>query len=257
MVDGNREKTTVAKARRFFVEDIQIDQERVELCGEEFTHLKKVLRLEIGSPVILLDGKGFELTGVIEEFGKDSAWVSVSSSSERVGESRTAVTLLQALVKGDKPELIVQKATELGVARIVFYTNERTVPSPDVEKVAGKLERLRRIAVEAVKQCERTVVPSLDMVGYDEALGLCGEDRGIILYEGEARNSLKKSLSFLSPETGVCLLVGPEGGFTDDEVDRAVAVGFKKAGLGRRVLRSETAAIAALAIVQYELGGLG
>ncbi|VAV84782.1 16S rRNA (uracil(1498)-N(3))-methyltransferase [hydrothermal vent metagenome] len=246
----------MAKARRFFEEDIRAGQEQVEIRGEEFIHIKKVLRLEVGSPVILLNGKGLELTGVIEAFNKDSALVKVEASSEKAGESSVSVTLLQALLKGDKPELIVQKATELGAARIIFYTNERTVPAPAADKIAGKLERLRRIAIEAVKQCERSVLPAIDLVSYDEALALCGDDRGVILYACETKNSLKKSLSFLAGGKGICLLVGPEGGFTEDEVGRAVAAGFVTAGLGRRILRSETAAIAALAIVQYEFGDM-
>ncbi len=246
----------MAKARRFFAQDIRAAQERVEIRGDEFIHIKKVLRLEVGSPVILLNGKGLELTGVVEVLGKDSVQVKVEASSEGAGESGVSVTLLQALLKGDKPELIVQKATELGVARIIFYTNERTVPAPAAEKIAGKLERLRRIAIEAVKQCERSVVPALDLVGFDEALALRGGDRGVVLYEGETKNSFKKSLSFLAGGKGLCLLVGPEGGFTEDETGKAVAAGFRMAGLGRRILRSETAAIAALAIVQYELGDM-
>jgi 16S rRNA (uracil1498-N3)-methyltransferase len=197
-----------------------------------------------------------QLTGVIEELGKGSALVKISSSSEMVGESKTRVTLLSAFVKGDKPELIVQKATELGATRIVFYTNERTVPCPSEDKVEKRLERLRRIAIEAVKQCERSVVPELAFVDFDEALALRGGDRGIILYEGETKNSLKKSLNFLAKDIGVCLLIGPEGGFTEDEVEQAVAAGFKAAGLGARILRSETASLATLAIVLYELGDM-
>lgn len=246
----------MAKARRFFAEHIRQDQERVEITGDEFSHLKKVLRLEVGSPVVLLSGKGLELTGVIEELGKGSALVRVGSSREMAGESNAQVTLLQAFVKGDKPEFIVQKATELGAARIIFYTNERTIPKPSADKVEKRLERLRRVAIEAVKQCERSVIPALALVGFDEALCLRKEDRGIILYEGEVEKTLKKSLSFLGSDTGVCLLIGPEGGFTGGEVERATVAGFRVAGLGPRILRSETAALAALAIVQYELGDL-
>jgi len=246
----------MAKARRFFAQYIRLGQERVEIRGEEFIHIKKVLRLEVGSPVILLNGKGLELTGAVEAFGKDSALVKVEASSEGAGESSVSVTLLQALIKGDKPELVVQKATELGAERIIFYTNDRTVPSPSTDKIDSKLERLRRISLEAVKQCERSVVPEIDLLGFEEALALCGDDRGIILYEGETGNSFKKSLSFLPEGRGVCLLIGPEGGFTGDEVGKALAAGFVAAGLGRRVLRSETAALAALAIVRYELGDI-
>lgn len=247
----------MAKARRFFVEDISPDAESVEVRGEEMRHLKKVLRLLEGSPVLLFNGKGLELSGVIEGVGKDAVKVLVTGTAEMTGESDISVTLLQALIKGDKPEFTTQKATELGVQRIVFYTNERTVPKPSADKIEKRLERLRRISIEAVKQCERSVVPEILLVGFDAALGLRATDNGVILYEGETKRSLKDVLSSFTGDKGVSVLIGPEGGFTEEEVEKAVASGFQKAGLGRRILRSETASLSALAIVQYELGDMG
>lgn len=242
--------------RRFFVRDIAKDSKYATISGTELAHLKRVLRLTVGSRVELFDGSGLELAGTIEEIGKDSAKVRIDGYSEGKKESPLDMVLLQGMVKGEKPELIVQKATELGVKGVVFYSTPRTVAVISEEKAEGKIARWSKVAVEAAKQCGRTVLPHLSSATFKEAiLGHDGKLK-IILWEAKGSGGLKETLRRPEAKNGVVLLVGPEGGFSEDEVAEAEKNGFIPAGLGPRILRAETAAIGVLSVAQYELGDM-
>ncbi|MEE9614017.1 MAG: 16S rRNA (uracil(1498)-N(3))-methyltransferase [Thermodesulfobacteriota bacterium] len=242
--------------RRFFVQEIDADSTRAEIGGDEFHHLKDVLRLAPGAEVALFNGKGVELAGIVETVGKGSAVVKVSGRKECPSESPVAITLLQGFIKGDRPELIVQKATELGVREILFYTAPRTVPKLAGERLEKRLLRLKRVALEAVKQCGRGVVPVVGIKGFQEAVTGAAGGLKVMLHNKGKVNDIKEVLGGYKGG-GVILLVGPEGGLTEDEAAGAVEVGFIPACFGPRTLRAETAAIAALSVVQYELGDMG
>lgn len=243
--------------RRFFIEDIDESSTSVRVKGEEFIHLKKVLRLKAGSVVAVFNGKGLELTGVIESIGADSAAVKIEGRTEAKKESPVKIILLQGLVKGEKPELIVQKATELGVSEVHFYSTSRTVPIISEEKSRDKTLRLRKITIEAAKQCGRTAIPLLSFVDLDEALKLGGALK-LLFWEGEKSRGIKEIIKrpLPSPLGEVIILTGPEGGLSEEDASKAVSKGFISVGLGPRVLRAETAAIAAVSILQYELGDM-
>lgn len=241
--------------RRFFVEDITKEARSAAISGEEFSHLKKVLRLAEGAKVELFNGAGLALAGTIESIGKESAKIKIEGRSEGNMESPTRVVLLQGLLKGEKPELVIQKATELGAAGVVFYSTARTVPVIAAYKTEAKLLRWKKVAVEAAKQCGRTVLPLLGSVTFREAV----EGRGglkIMLWEGRGAGSVKEALKRPEAKDGVAILVGPEGGFSDEEVVEAQKNGFIPVGLGPRILRAETAAIGIVSVVQYELGDM-
>lgn len=242
--------------RRFYSPDLTEDAKTLEITGDELNHLARVLRLGPGSRVAVINGRGVEAEGVIEEVTRDSAVVAVESVRAGAGESPLELTLIQALVKSSKPELIVQKATELGANRVVFYPSARSVTRPGSKGAERKAERWVRVAVEAAKQCERSVVPEValaeDLAGAVEAAGEV--ELRLILTErggGPLSETLKGPEG---PVSSVVLLVGPEGGFTPEELDGAASFGFSGASLGPRILRSETAAVAALAVVQHLLG---
>jgi len=243
--------------RSFFVEDINALDSIVRIAGREFTHLKKALRLKPGSEVSVFNGKGLKLSGKIESVGADNAIVAVEGSSFNEGESALELTLIQGLLKGDKPELIIQKTTELGVKEVFFYSAPRTVPSLDEDKAADRVRRWRRVAIEAAKQCGRTVIPRINYVDFVSALEGREEGLRIILWEGERARGIGDILSGHGNSGSVALLVGPEGGFSSEYVDEAGKRGFIPASLGRRILRAETAAIAGVSIIQHRLGDLG
>lgn len=244
--------------RRFFAEDLDEGSKWIEIRGTEFIHIKKALRLEKGAVVVLFNGRGLELAGIIGSINKDSAAVEITGPTATVRESPFEIVLLQGLVKGDKPELIVEKATELGVKEVSFYVTSRTVPLISPVKSADRLSRWQRVAIEAAKQSGRTVLPRINHPrDFRSVLALYEDHLKIILWEGESTTGIKEALRGATGFKGAALLVGPEGGFTVEEVEDARLSGFIPSSLGPRVVRAETAAIAAASIIQYELGDLG
>lgn len=237
--------------RRFYIEGLPEGAQRAVIAGDEFAHLKKVLRLKAGDEVLLFDGKGLELTAVIETVGRDSAEAAVKGPSERKTESPVEITLMQGILKGDKPEFVVQKATELGVTAIIFFETSRTVPV--IKEGRSRQARLEKTAIEAAKQCGRTVLPEILITDFRRALE--GQySLKIMLMEEGAKEGLSE---VLKKHAGVALLVGPEGGLSDEEAALATAQGFIAASLGPRILRAETAAIAAVSAIQYASGDMG
>jgi 16S rRNA (uracil1498-N3)-methyltransferase len=242
--------------RRFFLEGIDETTKKAEVTGEEFMHLKKVLRLGPGDSAAIFNGRGLELFGQIESVGQRSAVISIEGRSEETKESPIDLVLLQGLLKGDKPEFIVQKTTELGLSGICFYTTARTVPRVDEEGAEKKLLKWKKAAIEAAKQCGRTTLPRITLAhDLRTAVQDSKAELKLLLWEKEGSASLREILSGRSPRSAA-LLVGPEGGLSEDEARLSEGAGFIKAGMGPRILRAETAAVAASAIVQYALGGL-
>ncbi|MBI3753507.1 MAG: 16S rRNA (uracil(1498)-N(3))-methyltransferase [Deltaproteobacteria bacterium] len=243
--------------KRFFVEWLGEKDTAVLITGRELHHLKHVLRLKKGDHVILFDGKGHESFGDIESVGKNEACITVRKKSEALREGHLDITLAQGLVKGEKMDLIIQKATELGVSRIIPFVTSRTIPKIESEQPAKKMQRWQRIAMEAAKQCGRSRVPGVEEIKtFAEVLDGWGDYIKIIPWEGEGRNTLKDILRS-KRSAGSVVLIGPEGGFSDAEIAEAKERGFVSVTLGPRILRTETAAISVLAIMQYELGDMG
>src|SRR3989304_4360144 len=181
--------------RRFFVKKKKKDSRHIEIKGDEFSHLKNVLRLKQGDAVICLNGKGLEFIGHIESILKNSAKVKTDTVRENKTESPLSLTLLQGLVKGDKPEFIVQKATELGVKGIIFYTTERTVPRFSKEKAGKRLERLRKVSIYALKQSERGFLPEIGIMDFKGVIdSFRDKELKIIFYEEERKRHLRDVL---------------------------------------------------------------
>ncbi len=250
--------------RRFFVTELGPDAEEAFIKTDELRHLKNVLRLKKGDEVTVFDGKGHEYVGTIGSIGKRFAWVELTEEKIIfITESPFNITLFQALIKSDGPELIVQKSIELGVSEIYFFTSERTVPELDEKRMKKKIKRLIASAVGAAKQCERAIIPDIKIIDFEEALGIAHiakkEELKIAFYEGEKVKTLKHVVSAYKgvPCPAVSILIGPEGGFTEQEVGLARQAGFEMVGLGPRILRAGTAAIAAATLLQYEFGDMG
>lgn len=247
---------------RFLVSPQNLDTDPVSLEGEGFKHLAKVLRLRAGDKVELFDGEGRAILGQIKELERDRAWISRLAPLENKGESPLSICLLQGLPKGEKMEWILQKNTELGVAAFRPLLLQRCVVKLETEKKRDhKLERLEKVVQEASRQCGRQVVPRiLPPVGLKEALREIGSaDRLLIPWE-EGGRPLSESLKEMGPpqsEGRLYILIGPEGGLTQDEVLAAQEQGGQVVTLGPRILRTETAGMAVAAIAQYVWGDMG
>lgn len=242
---------------RFMVDPADISDRTVRIQGSDLKHLSQVLRLRRGDIIRVFDGYGMEYTARLAEIGKEMAVAVIEEVFETVAEPRIRLTLYQGLPKMEKMELIIQKAVELGVDRIVPVITQRTVVQLDGPSAEKRLARWNRIAVEATKQCGRAFVPKVSMpLTLKEILGnFEGYDLAIALYENE-KKGLKELLKCynISDVGKMALFVGPEGGFAPEEADAMHQFGIMTAGLGCRILRTETAAISGISIIMYEMG---
>lgn len=235
----------MATIRRFFVE--HIGRETV-LTGDEYSHAKNVLRLKEGDELVLLDGSGKEYDAIVNRIGKGEMLCGVVGSRPSEKEAKTPVKLLIGALKGDKTELVVQKATELGVKEIGVFSSRFCSAYMN----ENKLERLNKVAREAAKQCLRASVPAVFY--YDSlaaALASCGEYENKLFACEFAHTS---DFDLRSLRGSAALVVGSEGGFSQEEFDAARAAGFAGITLGKRILRAETAAIALCAAAAFVLG---
>lgn len=237
--------------KRFFIESLNGDESEVYLEGEEFIHAKTVLRVEEGAEIILLDGSGKEYSAIVAKIEKHRLLAHITGAIVGDREPKTPVYLLCGALKGDKTELVVQKATELGVTKIGVFASEYCSAFMN----ENKIERLKKVAREAAKQCLRSRVPEINYFGDFEGALKSAEGFKNKLFACEFLESGSGcDLSRLSGSTAV--VVGSEGGFSQKEYGLAVDLGFTGISLGKRILRAETAAISVCAIAMYALGEL-
>jgi len=241
---------------RVYIPPERIKGDQITLQSREMRYILKVLRLGPGDEVTVFNGEGVEyLAELCEDYG-GGIYLVVKEELRPERESPLRLTLAQGLLKGEKMKFVIQKATELGVARIVPITTSRSIPFLEEEKETLRIQRWRRIAQEATKQCGRTVVPQVTEI---QDLGdFLAQSKGakLILWEEEP-TPLREVLERIDPSPGITLLIGPEGGFSEKEVTHAQTHGFLAAGLGGRILRAETAALSVLSILQHLFGDLG
>ena len=256
--------------RRFTLAPERIDGGRVVFDRDESRHIVRVLRLRPGDTVLAADGAGRDYTVRLETIG-DAATGTVLGVTARAAESPLRVTLVQSVPKGDKMERIVRAATELGVARVIPVLTERTIVALEPGRWRERARRWQRVAKEAAKQCGRALIPAVDaprplvdVLALDEPaeLKLCVWEGVVPSGEGAGQaRPLETTLAAnlpraLPPDARVHLLVGPEGGLASQEVDAARARGWSVVGIGPRILRTETAGPALLAILQSQLGDM-
>jgi 16S rRNA (uracil1498-N3)-methyltransferase len=244
---------------RFFVDPEALKGETAQLDRQVSHRLRHVLRLHPGDRVILLDGRGGEYETVLEEADGPATKVAIVGRREGLAEPRVGVVLYQSIVKGDRFDWVLEKGTELGVAKFVPLVSSRGVVRPRAGRVE-RMERWRRIVREAAEQCGRSRVPEVGApVSLSQVL-TSSEGLRLLPWEGERQSTLRQALKEASqgeePKV-VSIFIGPEGGFAREEVERAVEVGVRTVSLGRRILRSETAGIVASAMVLFEFGDLG
>ena len=244
---------------RFFLPRENIRDQRGTIVGAELAHLRKVLRLRPGDHLTVFDDTGWEHDAVIRSFAPDRGDIDILRSYQPERESPLQITLALGLTKGEKPDFIIEKATELGVQSIVPFCSSYTVPKLDDRKIGARTERWQRIALSAAKQCGRTLVPSI--AALCEFRELIDQPRAealkLLFWERESQLTLKQVYETERNARAILLVIGPEGGFSVAEADQARRGGFKSVHLGRRILRSETAALAALSLVQFLWGDMG
>lgn len=235
---------------RFFVDELL---PLTVITGGDAHHISKSLRMSAGDILTLCDGRANEAEGVIESLSPDAVSVRLGQTSVSAAEPKTKVSLYIACPKGDKAELVVQKAVELGAFETVLVLTSRCISRPKQAEAAKKIARLQKISDEAAKQCGRGILPKVrGILSLDEALfEMKSFKSAFVLYEGECP-PLRSAL----PERGekTALLIGSEGGFAPQEIDAAKAAGICPVSLGKRILRCETAPIAALSAVMFSLG---
>ncbi len=237
--------------RRFFASPGDIAGDKIFVSGEEFSHMK-VLRQKVGYKVVVCTGDGKDYEGTIIELKTDCAVVKVDDVKDNENDPTVEVTLFQALPKGDKMSLIVQKCTELGAVRIVPFLSEFT------EEEKFNRERMQRVAKEACKQCGRSLVCEVgELCRFSDMLdGLKDYDLVIMPYENAPSGRIG-DVKGLRTAKKIAVIIGSEGGFSDREVSLAKERGAVIVSLGKRILRCETAGFVAIALIGYERGELG
>lgn len=231
---------------RFYLPSI--NKSCLELTGDAHTHAAYALRIRVGDYLTVFDGHGHDYSCKVKEIKKDKTLLELLSTAENTGEAKIAVTLYLSVIKQDRFELAVQKATELGVTKIVPVYSTFTQ-----RNISLNYDRLNKIAVSACEQCGRSRVPIIEQtLDFDELLDSARKSYMIFPWEREMHSNIQSAID--KGKTDISVFVGPEGGITEEEKIKLTEVGAKSVTLGARILRAETAAIAALSVIYYEMG---
>lgn len=225
----------------------------VTIVGDDVNHIVKVMRARAGDEIICCNGLGRDVKAVIESLGAEEVTARIVEENLPSREMPVYVTIAQGLPKSDKIEFVIQKGTELGAFSFLPFTSQRTVVKLDDKKEKKRRERWQKIAKEAAEQSHRSRVPVVQNVcSWRGLLALAPEfDYALFAYEKE-EGALARSLQDIPPGSRVLLVVGPEGGFDESEVKEAEDAGMRIVSLGRRILRTETAALYGLSCISYQ-----
>ena len=238
--------------RRFFLDKSCLDRNKITISGEEHTHLAFVLRLRVGETVCICFNDGYEYISKIESISKQETVCSVISSDLSKNETKKDIVLFQDLIKQDNMELVIQKATELGVKKIIPFYSDFSQIKPEKFNII----RAQKIAKEASKQSERAQIPLIEMpISFNEMLKtIQNYDEKIVALERVGKDNINKSIS--KDATNFAVVIGCEGGFSDREKQELLNSNIKTIYLGKRILKAETASIVTLALVMNLTGEL-
>ena len=244
---------------RFYVSADQLAEKEVFISGGDVNHIKNVLRLEVGDWIVACDGNGTDYVSRIQSICSDEVDASIEKVQPTGTELPVRITLFQGMPKKDKLELIIQKAVELGACEIVPVMTKRTVVKLSEEKKINKrLARWQSIAYAAAKQCDRGIIPTVHKpVSYEEALAMADQlDYNVIPYELQTgMEEARKIVDQACKQRSLGIFIGPEGGFEPEEVERAMTRNIHPMTLGKRILRTETAGMALLSILMFQMQG--
>lgn len=249
--------------RRFLLPQPATTGDNSTLGGTDANHIKNVLRMQPGDEILLFDAQNREYTGRIEQVASDTVEILITDSRECQTESPIAITVAQALLKNKKMDTLVRHLTEVGMTRWRPFSAHRSVPRLDNKKPGGnkpdkQVDRWQTIAMESLKQCERGVPPEIcPPATFEEMLADREHHDLALIFTDRSAPSLASVLNKEKENRqAVMIIIGPEGGLTSQEIDQAEAAGFVPVSLGPRILKADTAAIAACAIVQHRLGDI-
>lgn len=245
--------------RRFFVEKIIPTGGFLSITGKEARHIRNVLRMKKGETLILMDREGQSYEATIEAIHYKEVRVKITKTIPPIPPSPVKISLAQAFIKSHPMEYLIQKVTELGIHSIHPFYSERTVIQIKSAHLKSKMDRWMEIMKSACKQCGRVTLPDLNApLPFEELINTVPNKKTlkVLLWEDEDKVDLKRLLTSMSSALHVFVIVGPEGGFTSNEINRAQEAGFQIVSLGNRILRAETAAVSLLSIIQYEWGDL-
>ncbi|MEW9667346.1 16S rRNA (uracil(1498)-N(3))-methyltransferase [Ammoniphilus sp. 3BR4] len=248
--------------QRYFVaqQNVSAEREQVVIVGDDVTHIARVMRSSVGDELICCDEQGACYLCKIEQIEKEEILCRMVEKLSLDRELPIRVTVAQGLPKGDKMEWVIQKGTELGAGAFVPFTSSRTVVQLDAKKEQKRLERWSKIAKEAAEQAHRQFVPAIEPVhSWKQLLQLSKDyDLALLAYENEQTKTLHEALAAFDTTSSILMVIGPEGGFSETEVKEAMQFGFLPVMLGKRILRTETAALYGLSCLSYyyeQLGG--
>ena len=244
---------------RFYVEENQIQKDEIVITGEDVNHIKNVLRMKIGDEIIICNGQGKDFYSIIRQISSDKVITDVISKKDTDTELPNQIYLFQGLPTKDKMELIIQKAVELGVYEIIPVVTKRSIVKLDEKKKElKKLARWQGISTSAAKQSGRGIIPRVtNVMTYHEAIDKAKNlDYNIIPYEKEEDiDRTKELIKGVKGKKSIGIFIGPEGGFEESEIRTALQEDVKPITLGKRILRTETAGLAILSIIMFELEG--
>lgn len=248
---------------RFFVEKNNIQEHENQLAitdKDDIKHLSKVLRLAEGDKIEVSDMNKKEYICTISRISNEVVECSIDENFISDKESEIDVVLFQCLPKSSKMDLIIQKSVEIGIKKIVPVVSQRCVVKiKDKKSENKKIERWQKIAIEAAKQCKRSIIPKIEsIIDFNDILKIINNfDAVLIPYELEKNNTLKNILKKNTKSKKFGIIIGPEGGFEEEEINNAQSWGLESISLGPRILRTETAGILTTSIIMYELGDIG
>ncbi len=232
----------------------------ISITGSDAAHIKKVLRMKSGDRIGLFDGRGFEYEARIENLLAGSVEVSIIKRFLSASESPVQIIVAQALLKDKKMDILARQLTEIGAARLIPFTSIRSVPRPDKKRLSARRKRWEKIAIEALKQCRRGYVTKIgETITFNDIIKINDEcDLKIVFWENESK-PVSDAVQQVHDRhyRKILAVLGSEGGFSEKEIEDARACGFVTASLGPRILRAETAAVAACTILQYLFGDMG
>ncbi len=239
---------------RIFTDSVLTEGQTAELDDSAAQHVGRVLRMQPGQAVMLFNGDGKDYTATITGSGKKHVEVAVEGATENLTESSLEIVLGQTLSKGDRMDYAVQKAVEMGVSRIVPLATERSEVKLKGDREDKRLRHWRQVAISAAEQCGRArvpdILPVMALPEWFEHTGDC--DLRLVLH-----HRTEQTLGSMDKPARIALMIGPEGGLNPDEIASAEAAGFLPVALGPRVLRTETAPVAAMALCQWLWGDIG
>ena len=239
---------------RFFIPPESIKGNNIIINGREAHHILDVMRLEISDRIVAFDGTGKEYVGLIKNISRNSLTVEITETRTPTRKEVFEITLLQAIPKKEKMDYIIEKSTELGVHSIVPVITQRTIPNWNEPKRLSQVKRWEKIAKEAAKQCGRRDIPAISAISKfaDAVKNFADFNMRLIAILSDDALPIKDAMAGFKSGR-IAIAIGPEGDFTLEEARAAKACGFKAISLGSRILKSDTAGLALLSILNYEL----